>query len=498
MKNLIITICFLLSCSLYSQNDLQTVFPVNDEKTNFVKYEFLLADQVALRSKPSLSGEILSRLEIGSRLFLIERSDEMMVQNGIKSHWYKVVVNEKTGWVWGGLIAMQSFDSSTDASLKFVAGYEKSRYNAERERYDCQYQVRAISEHRQLDKIVFNATDGVDSGENLGKKGLENLEDILKFKTICGDYDCLMETVYLFWSDQKFHKVFKLFETIDEGQEGIHNNETLSFPSDSDGISGMITQISKELEFIGDNEETEIYLNTTKDFFKWDGTKILPANKKAVSTKIKIKEIQGNYVLSSLNLEFDKISEQEFLEFKNNYDNKIVLDASKVERPGFPFSLEIGNKIEEFPCPKDYIGCYYYGGYLTPLEIYLIQVGHRGYTESFAIHRKNGEQFPFYSPFDAAASSVLISKEEDQLMTFAVTAFDRVSFIGHYKIEQEGEDVYFSELKEFQTDEWKINELVWMDKNTFALKVYDQEVWSNEANKTVLKAVKYLKAKIVE
>ena len=199
-----------------------------------------------------------------------------------------------------------------------------------------------------------------------------------------------------------------------------------------------------------------------------------------------------------LNLSFSPISEQEFLKFKNNYDDQIVLDASKVERPGFSFFLEIDNKVEEFPCPKDYNGCYYYDGYLAPLELYLITVGHRDYAQTFALSRKSGERIPFYSPFDAAANSMLISKEEDQLLTFAVGAYDRSSFIGLYQIEQENDDIYFSEFCEFQTDQWKIDELVWIDKNNFALKVYDEEAWSDEENTTVLKGAKYLKAKIVE
>ena len=197
-----------------------------------------------------------------------------MTQNGIASHWYQVVVNEKTGWLWGGLIAIQSFDSSTDPSIKFVAGYENATYDPKTETYKCQYQIRAVSKNKQLDKLVLNTTDEIDSFENLGKKGLDQVDDILKGRTLCGNYDCIMQVTYIFWNNQQFYKVFELSETIDEGQLGRHDAEILSFPADPDGVANTIQKTTRSLEFVGIDEETKVYLETQKDFFIWNGTEI--------------------------------------------------------------------------------------------------------------------------------------------------------------------------------------------------------------------------------
>lgn len=102
MKMIQLTLCFLLPFLLLSQEDLAIVFPIDKDSG---KTEFLLADQVALRSNPSLSGQLLTRLKIGSQLLLKNKNREMMTQNGIASHWYQVEVNGRTGWLWGGLIA---------------------------------------------------------------------------------------------------------------------------------------------------------------------------------------------------------------------------------------------------------------------------------------------------------------------------------------------------------------------------------------------------------
>ena len=357
----------------------------------------------------------------------------MMTQNGIQSHWYQVVVNEKTGWVWGGLIAIQSFDSSTDASIKFVAGYEGSTYHTEREKYVCQFQFRAVKKNKQLDKIVINVVDEVDVIESLGKKGLEKVDDILKLKTICDAYDCIMEVVYIFWYQDKFHKVFELSETIDEDQEGMHNIETLSFPSDTDGIPKTIIKTTKELEFVEINKESETYLYTYKDFFIWDGFEILSADRASEST---IVNEEGELVgPEKLKLTFSSISEREFLKFKNNYDDKIIFDSSKVEQPGSSFFLKTAVGTEEFSCAENYNPCFYYGGYLKPLELYLFTEGHPYWAQAFALNFKNGERFSFDSPFDSAANRILISKEEDKLLVFTIAPFDSASFIAVYNIE---------------------------------------------------------------
>ena len=184
--------------------------------------------------------------------------------------------------------------------------------------------------------------------------------------------------------------------------------------------------------------------------------------------------------------------------YKNNYDDKILFDSTKIARPGFSFSLEIETGIQEFSCPKDYNGCYYYGGYLEPLQVYLISQSQHLYGESFAVSHKDGEQFPFYSPFDSGANSVFLSKEEDQLLVFANPPYSRGAFIGLYQIEQKNGDVYFFALRAFQTEKWSIEELVWIDNNSFALKVYNDRGYSEEEDMTVLKGVRWLKARIGE
>ncbi|MCR4428742.1 MAG: SH3 domain-containing protein [Caldiserica bacterium] len=56
---------------------------------------YTLADQVKLRSQPSVSGEIIDALSLNARVVL---------QGNQEKGWYQVQVNGKTGWVWGGYL----------------------------------------------------------------------------------------------------------------------------------------------------------------------------------------------------------------------------------------------------------------------------------------------------------------------------------------------------------------------------------------------------------
>lgn len=61
-----------------------------------------LADEVKLRSDPSLNGEILEALAIDTKVVLTGE---------INKGWYGVKAGEKSGWVWGGYL------SSTDVKI---------------------------------------------------------------------------------------------------------------------------------------------------------------------------------------------------------------------------------------------------------------------------------------------------------------------------------------------------------------------------------------------
>jgi hypothetical protein len=60
---------------------------------------YTIADQVKLRSQPSVEGEILDALATNTKVALEGSQDK---------GWYKVKVNDKIGWIWGGYLKSES------------------------------------------------------------------------------------------------------------------------------------------------------------------------------------------------------------------------------------------------------------------------------------------------------------------------------------------------------------------------------------------------------
>ena len=68
---------------------------------------YLFGDQVKLRSAPGTEGEVLSLMDIGETVTILEATDKHMMYNGIEWPWYKVQRNEEEGYVLGGLLAIR-------------------------------------------------------------------------------------------------------------------------------------------------------------------------------------------------------------------------------------------------------------------------------------------------------------------------------------------------------------------------------------------------------
>ncbi len=71
-----------------------------------------------LREKPAKTGKLLARLKNGTKVEILDRSGPGETVEGIKSNWFKVSVQGKTGWIFGGFIKPAAGDDAdkTDKS----------------------------------------------------------------------------------------------------------------------------------------------------------------------------------------------------------------------------------------------------------------------------------------------------------------------------------------------------------------------------------------------
>lgn len=256
---------------------------------------YLLADDVILRSQPDKSSQALDRLQIGSAFHILTKSDSILVINGIESNWYKIELTDKEGWIWGGFIASYAFGSESDAAVKFVSGVEKCVYDKEQEKWSVFYQIRAFRNNQQIDKISLQSP-AWDYGftQNIGRKGLTNVDDILTVNIPCsGGCGCLTGDTYVFWNNSKFYFIGHVLGTPDaEFSEGAY----FIFPSDMKGQPGLIIKeysgVNQEKTYPknGENNAEVIYRDIKRQTFTWNGNQFLSKGSLKVIKTYSVKE----------------------------------------------------------------------------------------------------------------------------------------------------------------------------------------------------------------
>lgn len=197
--------------------------------------------------------------------------------------------------------------------------------------------------------------------------------------------------------------------------------------------------------------------------------------------------------INKLEIRFSKINSIDYLGFKQKYSNGIEVDSTIANEAGSSFSLTINNKKKEFSCGIDYKNCNYYRGFLKPLSKYVLTYCGTGYCGTYLLDKNSGTQNYLESPFDSECEIPSLSKDKNKLIGFSSSAFDRESFIALYKKDINTQKIDFEKYNSFNTSDWRIKEIIWIDNNSIALKVYDEYGGKNGSE---LINVRYLKGEI--
>ena len=173
-------------------------------------------------------------------------------------------------------------------------------------------------------------------------------------------------------------------------------------------------------------------------------------------------------------VEFSKIDSLEYIEYRNEYSNPLVLDSTKRTIPDSSFTLTISNENQHFACQKDYAPCYYYIGFLPPLESFVITHCTMYVCGTFLINQNSGERHNLFSPFDNECEPPLLSKGQNKMLVFASNVFQTESFISIYQRKDKLANFDFDSFESLTTDKWKIYEAVWIDETSFPLKTFEE------------------------
>jgi len=230
LKNSIAALIVLVTCNVFAQTP-EVVFDTYAHATAQKSSRYLLADDVALRDCPTTFCEKLTTLRIGTKVRLLEKSDNVDVINGITSSWYKVKMGPDTGWIFGGLISQATITSKANPEVKFVFGEESVR-GIQTPGAERRYQIRAIKNGVEQDKIVFTSHQLFPEDiKNLGNEYLEKVDDILCLNGQNGE-SCEVNngTLFIVWKDHKLYKETNLITATDYiAEEGYCSIESPQF-----------------------------------------------------------------------------------------------------------------------------------------------------------------------------------------------------------------------------------------------------------------------------
>ena len=196
---------------------------------------------------------------------------------------------------------------------------------------------------------------------------------------------------------------------------------------------------------------------------------------------------------NKLKIKFTKTDSINYFSFRQNYSNGIKIDTTIVNESGSSFSLIIKNEEKKFSCDIDYNNCYYYKGFLKPLNKYIITYCGTGYCRTYLLDKNTGTQNYLESPFDSECEIPSLSKNENKLIAFSSSVFDRESFIALYKKNIETKKIDFKKYDTFYTSDWRVKEIIWIDNNSIALKIYEK--YGGKSGNELINT-RYLKGKI--
>jgi len=208
----------------------------------------------------------------------------------------------------------------------------------------------------------------------------------------------------------------------------------------------------------------------------------------AVSEEQEIKENKNK-----LKIKITKIDSTDYFDYKQKYSNGITVDTTLVNEAGNSFTLAVKNADKKFSCDIDYNDCTYYKGFLNSLNKYILTSCGRGYCGTFLLDKNTGVRNFLQSPFDSECEIPSLSKSQDKLIAFSSSVFDRESFIALYKENVETKKIELRKFDSFYTSDWRIKEIIWIDNNSIALKVYEK--YGGKTGSELINT-RYLKGKI--
>ena len=233
--------------------------------------EYLYGDNVVFRSEPSSSSKAFDTLFIGSEIEIVRKMDETSSLNGLDWNWYKVKVGRKTGYIHGGLIALDRLQQDDCIYLVTIAGVAQSSGDYEYIDYRVRTRViRADSEYYGHESKLNTNSFYIESFGNRGLEGVDNMLRINLYAEACGVDG---GQIYLFNDGDQLKEAIRLSVVSDAGV--FWYSETVVFPEDEDGWEGIV-QYEREYGVPMDEEYNWTKATVHNISLRWENGQFTP------------------------------------------------------------------------------------------------------------------------------------------------------------------------------------------------------------------------------
>ncbi|MEM8999883.1 MAG: SH3 domain-containing protein [Bacteroidota bacterium] len=223
---------------------------------------YVFGNDVKLRTAPNTDSTVLQLLKIGEWVEILEITAASWPYQGFDSPFYKVRYDDMTGYIIGGLLALER--KTLNGENYFFA------YAKEGEHIFLNIRKVANGLYSEYQVALANTTFGIETYDDKGLNGLDGILFIDYYAEACGSNG---GGIYFFVQNDELLKVAQLTEASDSGLYWYA--EKFIFPNDEGGIPKKILY-KKEKGEVYDEDSNWIVSSSETRELRWIDGKLSP------------------------------------------------------------------------------------------------------------------------------------------------------------------------------------------------------------------------------
>ncbi|MCP4441748.1 MAG: hypothetical protein GY810_22810 [Aureispira sp.] len=237
-----------------------------------------LEDQAPIYIAPSTKSMELTKVPVGTILYIEERMDELHTQNNFKTNWYRVSFTQdrqQEGFIWGGHIAMQQ---EIQRDISFAYGLSKIVYTNRGDYSENVMHLKVVM-YRDgilLDQITFPTIGTLYTKTQLSasnNKGIPNIHSILNIAlsdAFCGG---ISANVTVFVHNNNLYYIDLLPNGF--GDQRFESKYYI-YPEDDQGITNQVI-LREEAGTISKQQQVK-YEYQKETYYQWSDYQLIEIN----------------------------------------------------------------------------------------------------------------------------------------------------------------------------------------------------------------------------